>query len=287
MSDFTYEIPDSAKYMMVLIAYLKREGEDKLVELLSSAKCSISNTGRFSERRWNANGAVVIFHVPASKYDKLDDYISKDVMPTIIGCCDNVIPKDAGLDVVKVDFVPDFDIEESGKGLEEDLRSIETVLEKTISYFSLPHDVLNKGKEMAEVYLYLYAVENYMRIFIEKVARKSYDTDYFTKLTVPRGVKDNIERRKRQEETNLWLRVRGDSELYYLDFKELGTIIHNNWDIFKSYFPDQAWINSKLDELGNCRNLVAHNSYIGDHERDVIRVNFNSIVRQLNDSMTS
>lgn len=287
MSDFTYKIPDSTNYIRALIAHLKRAGEDKLVELLSSAKCSISNTGLFSGQRWNANRTEVIFHIPKSKYDKLDDYISKDVRLTLIGCCDKVMPKDAGLDVMEVEFVLEFDIDESQKDLEEDLRSIESTLEKTISSFTLPRDVLNKGKEMAEVYLYLYAVENYMRIFIEKVADKNYGSDYFSKLTIPRNVHDNIEKRKMQESTNRWLRVRGNSELFYLDFKELGTLIQNNWAIFKDYFPDQSWINSKMDELGNCRNLVAHNSYIGDHERDVIRVNFNSIVRQLNEFMTS
>jgi hypothetical protein len=51
--------------------------------------------------------------------------------------------------------------------------------------------------------------------------------------------------------------------------------------LFKPYFPQQSWIATKIDELGNCRNLVAHNSYLGKHERDVIRVNFNSIIKQI------
>jgi hypothetical protein len=76
--------------------------------------------------------------------------------------------------------------------------------------------------------------------------------------------------------------VRGDSDLFYLDFKDLGTIILNNWELFRVYFPDQSWISAKMNELYSCRNLVAHNSYIGAHERDLIRVYFRSIIKQLN-----
>jgi hypothetical protein len=74
---------------------------------------------------------------------------------------------------------------------------------------------------------------------------------------------------------------RGNNPLFYLDFKDLGTLILNNWESFKTYFPNQAWISAKIEELAHCRNLVAHNSYLGKHERDVIRVNFDSIVKQI------
>jgi len=87
--------------------------------------------------------------------------------------------------------------------------------------------------------------------------------------------------RKDQEEKNAWLSIRGESDLFYMDFKELGDLILNNWDTFKDSFPDQAWIKSKIDELGNCRNLIAHNSYVGEHERNVINVNYRSIIKQL------
>ena len=94
-------------------------------------------------------------------------------------------------------------------------------------------------------------------------------------------LKRKVTTRIEQEQKNKWLSVRGDPELFYLDFKDLGAIIQNNWDLFAPYFPDQIWILSKINELAECRNLVAHNSVIGDHERDVIRVNFNSILKQL------
>jgi hypothetical protein len=98
-------------------------------------------------------------------------------------------------------------------------------------------------------------------------------------------VKKGIEVRKVAEAKNNWISIRGESDLFYLDFSDIGDLITNNWEIFKAYFPDQAWISSKINELGRCRNLVAHNSNLGSHEKDVIRVDFNSIIRQLNPHM--
>ncbi|CAH1213252.1 hypothetical protein PAECIP111893_03655 [Paenibacillus plantiphilus] len=68
-----------------------------------------------------------------------------------------------------------------------------------------------------------------------------------------------------------WLSVRGDSKLFYLDFKDLATIINNNWDIFKDYFPSQDFIIPKIKEMADCRNLIAHNSLIDETERNVIK----------------
>lgn len=68
--------------------------------------------------------------------------------------------------------------------------------------------------------------------------------------------------------------IRGGSDLFYLDFADIDDIIINNWELFKTYFPGQAWISSEITDLGNCRNLVAHNSNLGAHKKDVIRVNF-------------
>lgn len=46
----------------------------------------------------------------------------------------------------------------------------------------LPEDVKIKGYHMAEVYTYLYSVENSLRLFIEKVCKEKYGESYFLKL---------------------------------------------------------------------------------------------------------
>lgn len=145
----------------------------------------------------------------------------------------------------------------------------------------LPDEVRKKGKEMTGVYYVLYCIENSLRIFIENKFKEKFGDKYFEKIALPASIKKSIQIRKDQEAINAWLCIRGDSDLFYMDFKELGDLISNNWDTFKDSFPDQAWLKSKLDELGSCRNLVAHNSYVGEHERDVINVNYKSIIKQI------
>jgi len=180
---------------------------------------------------------------------------------------------------MKVSLVPKFGAAGAQQQLEEEITEISKALDGTTSDARLPSDLLEKGQEMAQVYLYLYCAENILRLFIERIASERV-TD-LANLTIPKTVRDGIAVRKRNEERNKWLSIRGGSDLFYVDFKELADIITNNWTIFGTYFPDQAWIRTKIEEMAHCRNLIAHNSYIDDHERDVIRLNFRSILRQI------
>jgi hypothetical protein len=279
---FTYEIPDQEKYHQSLLVYLKKKGENDLYSLLRKAKCSISTSGRFSEKRWNARYTTVIFQIPLSDFERVDDVVSK----SLISYCDLIMPTEAGFDVMNVEFTPLIDVDERETSLEDDLEDIKSSLQNIQAPFPLPDDLMGKGREMTEAYLYLYVVENYLRVFIEKIAEEKYGADYFKKLTIPADVAKGIEKRKKQEAKNKWISIRGDKPLFYLDFKDLGTLILNNWELFKNYFPQQSWIDTKIDEMADCRNLVAHNSYIDKHERDIIRINFNSIIKQIGSALS-
>jgi len=283
MSEFTYQAPDEKAYHKAVLLALAKAGHNDLRDVLTRAKCSIDISGTFSRRRWNGMYTSVIFQVPMKEYELL--VIEEEGKEILRSICDMVMPQDAGLDVMHVDVAPSLESIEDTISLEQDLQQVSSSLKSTTAEFTLPTDILDKGKEMADAYLYLYAVENYLRLFIERVAESRYGVSYFGSLKIPANVKNGIAVRKDAESKNRWISVRGGSELFYLDFKELTDIILNNWELFKPYFPDQSWIASKIAELGNCRNLVAHNSFLGDHERNVIRVNFNSIIRQLNPHM--
>jgi hypothetical protein len=216
------------------------------------------------------------------KYDLLD--FDEESKSRLVNYCDTIMPKNVGYDIMNVELSPSLDSELADRQtLEDDLEEFSNSAGETEN-FHIPDDVLAKGKEMMKVYLFLYAIENYIRLFIEQVSISAYGEEYFSKLTLTKNIKDTINGRKRTEEKNRWVSVRGDSDLFYLDFIELSGIIQNNWELFKDYFPDQSWINSKLNELYSIRNLVAHNSYVGKHERDVLQVTFRSIVKQLNTS---
>lgn len=281
-SDFTYEPPNEEQYLQALLRILKAKKEFELFELLKNSKCAFEAPGYFSRVRWNGLYTIVYFYIPSEKFDVLDDDQNNRVKLT--GYCDTIMPKDIGYDVMDVKILPRL---ESG---EEEHKSLELELEEMSNIagfnecFIIPEDVLVKGKEMMKVYLYLYAIENYLRLFIETVCISNYGQEYFSQLTLTKTIKDTINGRKINEKKNRWISVRGSSDLFYLDFIELSALIQNNWDLFKGYFPDQSWISAKLSDLYGIRNLVAHNSYVGEHERDILQVTFRSIIKQLNSS---
>jgi len=273
LSSFTYTHPNEEKYYKALIAYLNGEKRTDLVSIIQGSKIEISSSQAFSQGRWNAHCAEVIFSVSEDKLGKIDN----EMKNKLITACDLLIPDEAGLDVMNVEFILNMD----ETSLVNDLHKISEHLSNVGKSSSLPNDMLVKAEEMSESYLYMFSIENYIRLFIHEVAIKSHGESYFNKLNIPKSIKNSVTSRKTQEAKNQWLSVRGDSELFYLDFKDLSDLITNNWSIFKDFFPDQAWISSKINELGNCRNLIAHNSYLGNHERDIIRVNFQSLIRQM------
>jgi hypothetical protein len=283
MSDnFTYQPPNTEKYLQVLLKLLLAKGEVALYDLLKNSCCEIDASSSFSRVRWNALYTSIYFYVPTDDFNKLN--IDDETKTRLIGYCDSIMPKTIGFDVMHVEISPSIETEfTNGKSLEEDLEEFSHSFGET-EIFYIPDDVLAKGKEMMKVYLYLYAVENYIRLFVEQVCLGIYGQDYFTKLTLTKSIKDTITGRKRSEEKNGWVSIRGDTDLFYLDFIELNALIQSNWEIFKDYFPDQSWINAKLNELYCIRNLVAHNSYVGEHERNILQVYFRSIVKQLNAS---
>ena len=108
----------------------------------------------------------------------------------------------------------------------------------------LNEDIKKKGQQMAEVYIYLYNVENCIRRFLEMALIKEIGNDWNEKISISTGIQTKIDSRKEEEKKNKWLPIRGDNIFYYMDFEELGKIIINNWEIFKKYFPNQEFIKS-------------------------------------------
>ena len=140
----------------------------------------------------------------------------------------------------------------------------------------LPQDIQEKGQEMSEVYLYLYCIENSLRIFITEIMKSE-------SVIIPRKVQETIIKLKKSEEESKYLPIRGDSDLFYCDFIELGKIMVGNWAVFGKYFPKQNehWLNVMVEELYKIRCLVAHNSYVGKDERDALKVFYKIITSQL------
>lgn len=140
----------------------------------------------------------------------------------------------------------------------------------------LPQDIQDKGREMSQVYLYLYCIENSLRVFIAEIMKRET-------VTIPIKVQATITKMKESESERKYLPVRGDNDLFYCDFNELGKIIVSNWNVFGQYFPNKNdhWINVMVSELYQIKCLVAHNSFVGEHERQSLKVYYKNITLQV------
>ncbi len=286
MSDYSYELPFSNdKLMKGIIMMLKKENKYDLANLLRGANVQIEKGGYsyYDGRcgRSDALAAYVTFFVNPEYLEILDTKENKDLLDTI---CSGLIPPDVGFDIKSVSFhmdlTKDFELEDD---LISDLENNVNSKAYKIMGELLPEDIRTKGYQMAEAYTYLYSVENSLRLFIEKVAKEKYGEAYFSQLNIPRNLQRTIAERQKNDDSNKWLSVRG-TELFYLDFKDLGAVINNNWDIFKDYFPSQDFILPKLNDMAECRNKIAHNSYVDDIERNLMKTYYNVILRQISDS---
>lgn len=282
---FTYSLPFSEERLVQgIITKLKREGEFEVAQLLTGSTLTHSQDGYSyydsrGRRRSDAMATYITFYVNPINLESLEE---SDLVDKLINICDKLIPDDVGFDVKTVSFemdlTKDFDLEDD---LITNLEKQSDKLSGKILSKILPQDIKEKGYYMAEVYTYLYAVENSLRLFIEEVCKENYGEEYFDKINIPRALQKTLESRIDNAEANKWLSVRGDSKLFYLDFKDLGILINNNWDIFSNYFPNQDFIIPKINEMADCRNLIAHNSLVDETERNVIKTYYNVILKQI------
>lgn len=145
----------------------------------------------------------------------------------------------------------------------------------------LPDDIIEKGKEMSEVYTLLYCIENSLRTFIDICFKDQFGDNYFNQVRLTKELETTIKRRKAEESKHLWLPIRGDNDLFYLDLIDLGTVMQMNWDTFKKHFSNQNWILVKIEDISKCRNFIAHNSYIENDEKMSLISDYKKIIKQI------
>jgi len=270
---FTYVMPDSERFFKTLKDVLISKNETKLYDIINMSKFSLESSGKFSQynggERWNAHATIATFALPAAKVGEVQDFMKGRLK----NYCNDIMPSKAGYEVTSVVIQPKIVSDgEDSISLENDLEKItNNILDST--GISFPHDLYNKGKEMAEVYLYLYHIENTLRIFIEEKGNGN--------LKYTKDIIKKIQQRKDIENKNQWKSFKANSDIFYLDIVDLSALINANWPLFEGYFPSYPWIDTKIKEISQCRNPIAHNGYIGDFEKRLLSTNYEGILRQI------
>jgi len=152
--------------------------------------------------------------------------------------------------------------------------------EKLLQDFVLPKKLANEAKRMADVYPMLYVLENSLRHIIMHVLKNKYGERWWEQR-VPLSIRKKVEIRMKQEGRNRWHSRRGSHKIFYTDFGDLSSIIINNWDDFKEWFPSQRWIQTRLEEIELSRNIIAHNNPLPKREIRRLRLYFEDLRKQI------
>lgn len=235
----------------------------KVINLLDGSICYFNSNGDFP--------IIELFVTPKSLIDKNSS--TEEMIRRIFSV---LMPNQANSTseiYLSIYAMPSINLTEENSIMNELEKIVDSDLDRNSS--GLPFDIKTKGKEMSKAYFMLYCIENTLRLFIESEEKKMLKP-----LVIPSSVRNKISGRKANESQNKYISVRGTTDLFYMDFKELGDVIVNNQELI-SKFPNENWVRVKIDELGNIRNLIAHNSYIGEHELKIISTNYESILRQI------
>jgi hypothetical protein len=134
--------------------------------------------------------------------------------------------------------------------------------------------------QMQRCYRLLFAFENLVREFIADRFLESDGPDWFVKR-VTATMKKKYEDRKAAEQKNQWHAGRNTHAIYYLDFGDLGLLIINHWPDFKDLLPNQAWLQSRIQEVERTRNVIAHTNTLTPEEGDRLEMYLRDWVKQV------
>lgn len=133
-------------------------------------------------------------------------------------------------------------------------------------YIAASAQIREGSLQMQRYYRMLYIFENLVREFIDTTFRDEDKVDNWFETRANRDMKRKLEDRQKSEERNQWHKGRNDNPLFYMDFGDLALLIINHWPLFKDYFPDQAWVSSRIKDTERTRNVIAHTNQLSSEE---------------------
>lgn len=134
--------------------------------------------------------------------------------------------------------------------------------------------------QMQRCYRLLFVFENLVREFIVDRFQEADGAEWFEKRATAQ-MKKKYEDRKTAEDKNQWHVGRNTHAVYYLDFGDLGLLIINHWADFKDLLPNQAWLQSRIQEAERTRNVIAHTNTLAPEEGDRLEMYLRDWVRQV------
>ena len=147
-------------------------------------------------------------------------------------------------------------------------------------FVSCPGKIRYGSLQMQNNFRLLYVFENLVRDFIDSTFSEIDGDNWFAKRST-HDMRDKLTTRKKSEENNQWHVGRNEHPLFYLDFSDLSLLITNHWDVFKDFFPDQAWVTSRIKESERTRNVIAHTNDLPAEEGARLEMHLRDWIKQI------
>jgi len=128
---------------------------------------------------------------------------------------------------------------------------------------------------MIPVYQTLYTMENSIRQFINRVLTATHGKDWWDKLA-PRGLKETVAKRTKEESVNAWHQKRSANSIDYLDLDQLPALIRaTQADFVPTFFKTVEWFQHFVDEVYQSRCVVCHMNPLIQNNVDGVGLRFN------------
>lgn len=142
----------------------------------------------------------------------------------------------------------------------------------SLSLELMDDDCVESAKLMATVYTSIAAFENMVRQFVVKILME-HEAENWWETCVPEKIRKSAETRKNDEDKIKWHTHRGDSMINYVDFGDLASIMHKNYEWFEVHIISIDWARQIFQTLERSRNVIMHSGVLG--KRDVERIGTN------------
>lgn len=152
---------------------------------------------------------------------------------------------------------------------------------KDLDLFVTASEKIRNGSiQMQRYYRMLYVFENLVREFISNTFIDVDGENWFD-VRANRQMKDKLAKRKADEQKNQWHTGRNEHPLFYMDFGDLALLIINHWDVFSDFFPDQAWVTSRIKDSERTRNVIAHTNELPAEEGVRLEMHLRDWIKQV------
>lgn len=169
--------------------------------------------------------------------------------------------------------------EEAGQLLRhENVSSPTSLFGEFEAFFS--HDLRERAERMTYAYCLFFCFENAVRDLVAQRLTERKGTGWWTSA-VPSKVQQRVEIKKQEIEDNKWHQTVIGADINHTLFGDLASIIISQWQEFDELFPDQHWVQVRLNELERSRNVIAHGNVLPDSEIERLEQYLRDWLRQV------